>query len=98
MTWFDFGVLSVLVVSVVISLLHGLAREMVSLGVWVGGFILSTLFGGQVASVLPQSLSPLLSALLGFLIVFGVVLGIGWIGGLGLSSRVPAPGPGPAGR
>ncbi len=60
MTWFDFGVLSVLVVSVAISLLHGLAREMVSLGVWVGGFILSTLFGGQVASLLPQSLSPLL--------------------------------------
>src|SRR6266436_5413979 len=74
MTWFDFGVLSVLVVSVAISLLHGLAREMVSLGVWVGGFILSTLFGGQVAGLLPQSLSPLLSALMGFLIVFGVVL------------------------
>jgi len=45
MTWFDFGVLVVLVVSVAISLLHGLAREMVSLGVWVGGFILATLFG-----------------------------------------------------
>jgi uncharacterized membrane protein required for colicin V production len=45
MTWFDFGVLIVLVVSVVISLFHGLAREMVSLGVWIGGFILATFFG-----------------------------------------------------
>jgi membrane protein required for colicin V production len=98
MTWFDFGVLSVLVVSVAISLLHGLAREMVSLGVWVGGFILSTLFGGQVASLLPQSLSPLLSALMGFLIVFGVVLAIGWIVGLALSSAVRASGLGPADR
>ena len=98
MTWFDFGVLSVLVVSVAISLLHGLAREMVSLGVWVGGFILSTLFGGQVASLLPQSLSPLLSALMGFLIVFGVVLVIGWIVGLALSSAVRASGLGPADR
>ena len=98
MTWFDFGVLSVLVVSVAISLLHGLAREMVSLGVWVGGFILSTLFGGQVASLLPQSLSPLLSALMGFLIVFGVVLVIGWIAGLALSSAVRASGLGPADR
>ena len=98
MTWFDFGVLIVLVVSVAISLLHGLAREMVSLGVWVGGFILSTLFGGQVASLLPQSLSPLLSALMGFLIVFGVVLVIGWIVGLALSSTVRASGLGPADR
>ncbi len=98
MTWFDFGVLSVLVVSVAISLLHGLAREMVSLGVWVGGFILSTLFGGQVAGLLPQSLSPLLSALMGFLIVFGVVLVIGWIVGLALSSAVRASGLGPADR
>ncbi len=98
MTWFDFGVLSVLVVSVAISLLHGLAREMVSLGVWVGGFILSTLFGGQVASLLPQSLSPLLSALMGFLIVFGVVLVIGWIVGLALSSAVRASGLRPADR
>ena len=98
MTWFDFGVLIVLVVSVAISLFHGLAREMVSLGVWVGGFILSTLFGGQVASLLPQSLSPLLSALMGFLIVFGVVLVIGWIVGLALSSAVRASGLGPADR
>ena len=98
MTWFDFGVLSVLVVSVAISLLHGLAREMVSLGVWVGGFILSTRFGGQVTGLLPQSLSPLLSALMGFLIVFGVVLMIGWIVGLALSSAVRASGLGPADR
>src|SRR3979490_981707 len=98
MTWFDFGVLIVLVVSVAISLFHGLAREMVSLGVWVGGFILATPFGGQVAGPPPQSPSPVLSALLGFLIVFGVVLVIGWIVGLALSSAVRASGLGPAGR
>ncbi len=98
MTWFDFGVLIVLVVSVAISLFHGLAREMVSLGVWVGGFILATFFGGYVAGYLPQNLGPLLSALIGFLIVFGVVLMIGWIVGLALSSAVRASGLGPADR
>jgi len=98
MTWFDFGVLIVLVVSVAISLFHGLAREMVSLGVWVGGFILATFFGGHVADLLPQSLGPLLSALIGFLIVFGVVLIVGWIVGLALSSAVRASGLGPADR
>ncbi len=98
MTWFDFGVFVVLVVSIAISLLHGLAREMISLGVWVGGFILATLFGGHVAGFLPQSLGPLLSALVGFLIVFGVVLVVGWIAGLALSSAVRASGLAPADR
>jgi len=71
---------------------------MVSLGVWVGGFILATLFGGHVAGFLPQSLGPLLSALVGFLIVFGVVLIVGWLVGLALSSAVRASGLAPADR
>ncbi len=49
MTWFDFGVLLILVVSVVLSLFQGLVREMISLGGWVGGFILAMFFGGHVA-------------------------------------------------
>src|SRR5438046_10737912 len=92
MTWFDFGVLVALVVSIGISLLHGLAREMVSLGVWVGGLILATLFGGHVAGFLPQSLGPLMSALIGFLRVLGVVLLAGWIVVLALSSAGRAAG------
>src|SRR5882672_10579544 len=98
MTLFDIGVLGVLVVSIAISLLRGLAREMVSLAVWVGGFILATFFGSYVAAYLPQSLQPLWSALIGFLIVFGVVLVIGWIAGMALSSAVRASGLGPADR
>jgi membrane protein required for colicin V production len=98
MTWFDFGVLIVLVVSVVVSLLHGLVREMVSLGGWVGGFILAMFFGGKVAALLPQSLSPLLGALIGFLLVFAGVLTIAWIAGLALSSAVQKAGLGPTDR
>ena len=98
MTWFDFGVLAILVVSVSISLFRGLAREMVSLGVWVGGFILATFFGGYVARYLPQSLDRLLASLIGFLIVFGVVLVIGWIVSMALSSAVRAAGLAPADR
>src|SRR5690349_21966502 len=98
MTLFDFGVLGILVVSVAISLLRGLAREMVSLGVWVGGFILATYFGGYVAAYLPQGLQPLWSALIGFLIIFALVLVIGWIVGMALSSAVRASGLAPADR
>src|SRR2546429_7552438 len=97
MTWFDFGVLIVLVVSIGISLLHGLAREMVSLGVWVGGVILGALFGGHVAGFLPQSLGPVMSALIGFLIVFGGVLIAGWVVGVAPSSAGRASGLAPAG-
>jgi membrane protein required for colicin V production len=98
MTLFDFGVLGIVVVSLAISLLRGLSREMVSLAVWVGGFILATYFGSYVAGYLPQSLQPLWSALIGFLIVFGVVLLIGWIVGMALSSAVRASGLAPADR
>ena len=98
MTWFDFGVLGILVVSVSISLLRGLAREMVSLGIWIGGFLLATFFGGYVAEYLPKSLGPLASALVGFLIVFGIVLIIGWIVSMALSSAVRAAGLAPADR
>jgi len=97
MTWFDFGVLVVLVVSIGISLLHGLAREMVSLGVWVGGFILATLFGGHVAGSCRRAWAAAERADR-LLIVFGVVLVVGWIVGLALSSAVRASGLAPADR
>src|SRR2546428_13091145 len=92
MTWFDFGVLMVLVVSVVISLFHGLVREMISLGGWVGGFILAMFFGGKVAGLLPQSLTPLMSGLIGFLLVFAGGPVIAWIAGLALASPGRASG------
>jgi membrane protein required for colicin V production len=98
MTLFDIGVLGILVVSVAISLLRGLSREMVSLGVWVGGFVLATYFGSYVAGFMPQSLQPLWAALIGFLIIFGVVLLAGWIVGMALSSAVRASGLAPADR
>ncbi|HKW36791.1 MAG TPA: CvpA family protein [Burkholderiales bacterium] len=98
MTLFDIGVLGILVVSVAISLLRGLSREMVSLGVWVGGFVLATYFGSYVAGFMPQSLQPLWAALIGFLIIFGVVLLAGWIAGMALSSAVRASGLAPADR
>jgi membrane protein required for colicin V production len=98
MTWFDFGVLGILVVSVGVSLLRGLAREMVSLCVWVGGFVLAIYFGGYLARYLPQNYGPLLPGLMGFLIVFGGTLLVGWLVGMALTSAVRASGLAPADR
>lgn len=98
MTWFDFGILIVVVVSVVVSLFHGLVREMVSLASWIGGFVLAMMLGGRVSTYLPKSLDPLLSALIGFLLVFLSVLVVAWIVQLVLSSAVRKAGLGPTDR
>ncbi|MGB5079237.1 MAG: CvpA family protein [Burkholderiales bacterium] len=98
MTWFDFGIVIVVVVSVVVSLFHGLVREMVSLASWVGGFVLAMMLGGRVSAYLPKSFDPLLSALVGFLLVFVVVLVVAWIAQLVLSSAVRKAGLGPTDR
>jgi membrane protein required for colicin V production len=98
MTLFDLGVVAILVISIAISLLRGLSREMVSLAVWVGGFVLATYFGSYVAGYLPDGLQPLWSALIGFLIIFAVVLLVGWIVSMALTSAVRASGLAPADR
>jgi membrane protein required for colicin V production len=92
MTWFDFGVLIVLGLSVVMSLFHGLVRELVSLGGWILGFVASTFLGGHVAKLMPASLGPLVSATLGFLLVFVAVVVVSWFVGIALSSAVRAAG------
>ena len=98
MTWFDYGVLIVLGLSLAMSLFHGLVRELISLGGWIGGFTLATFFGGSLARQLPVSLDPLLSALIGFLLVLVGVLVVSWFVSLVLSRVVVAAGLGAADR
>lgn len=92
MAWFDYGVLTVLGLSLVLGALRGLMREMVSLAGWIAAFVLATAFSGIVAVQMPESLGPLLSGLLGFLLIFiGVLLASGMLG-LVLSLLVRAVG------
>ena len=81
MAWFDYGGLTVLGLSLLLGALRGLVREMVSLAGWIAAFVLATAFSGIVAGQLPESLGPLLSGLLGFLLIFiGVLLLSGMLG------------------
>ncbi len=81
MAWFDYGVLTVLGLSLLLGALRGLVREMVSLAGWIAAFVLATAFSGIVGGQLPESLGPLLSGLLGFLLIFiGVLLLSGMLG------------------
>ena len=92
MAWFDYAVLTVFGLSLLLGALRGLMREMVSLAGWVGAFVLATSFSGIVAVQMPQSLGPLLSGVLAFLLIFvGVLMASGLVG-LVLSLLVRAAG------
>ena len=92
MTWFDYGVLTVLGLSLLLGALRGLVREMVSLAGWIAAFVLATAFSGIVAVQMPQSLGPLLAGLLSFLLIFAGVLLVSGMVGLVLSLLVRAVG------
>ncbi|HEY6863909.1 MAG TPA: CvpA family protein [Burkholderiales bacterium] len=81
MTWFDYGVLIVLVLSVVVSMLRGLALEIVSLGGWIAAFVLAVGFGGALGEYMPESLGPGLRPVAGFFALFlGALVVAGFIG------------------
>jgi membrane protein required for colicin V production len=98
MTWFDYGVLTVLGVSLLVGVLRGFMREIISLAGWVAAFVLAAVFSDTVAGYMPASLGPMLSGLLAFLLVFIAVLVAGGIVGLAVSLMVRAAGMGFADR
>lgn len=98
MTGFDYGVLTVLALSLLLSILHGLIRELVSLIGWIAAFAIAAVFGSHIARLLPESLGPLLGALIGFLLLFVGVLVIAGFIGLALSLTARAAGLGLADR
>ena len=98
MTWFDYAVFAVLGFSLVIGVLRGLTRELISLAGWVAAFVLATLFSGEAARWMPESLGPLLAGLLAFLAVFVGVLLVTFFIGLILSMLLRAAGLGVADR
>ncbi|MDC8759117.1 CvpA family protein [Janthinobacterium fluminis] len=53
MTIFDYVVLLILVCSVVISMLRGLVKEMLSLLSWVVAFVIANAYGAALAKLLP---------------------------------------------
>lgn len=80
MTWFDYAVLAVLAVSVLIGIWRGLVREAFALGGWVVGVVAGLTFAPEAGALLPATFAtPFARAAiagvaicLGVLIVFGV--------------------------
>ncbi len=56
MTLFDYSVLAIVGASVLLSVLRGFVREVISLGAWIAAFAAASLLGGLVASWLMSSI------------------------------------------
>lgn len=98
MTGFDYAVLTVLGLSLLLALLRGVVRELVSLAGWFAAVALSLLFTQTIADMLPKSLGSFLASLLAFLGIFIAVWILSGFIGLLLSKLVKAAGLGWADR
>jgi membrane protein required for colicin V production len=70
MTAFDYVVLAILVASIVISVLRGLVKEILSLVAWLAAFVVANLYGAWMADLLPASVP---GATLRLAIGFGIL-------------------------
>src|SRR5690242_9810489 len=71
MTAFDYGVLAILGISVLLSLVRGVVRELVSLAGWIVAFMVANSFAAWFAPVLPSFITgELLRMSLAFAVLF----------------------------
>ncbi|MBG6219530.1 MULTISPECIES: CvpA family protein [unclassified Janthinobacterium] len=71
MTIFDYLVLFVLVTSVLISMMRGLVKEMLSLVSWVVAFVVANAYGASLAKLLPEAVpGEVIRLLLAFVLLF----------------------------
>jgi membrane protein required for colicin V production len=71
MTWFDYAVIAIIVVSVITSAARGLVREVLSLAAWMVAFFVANQWATDVAAMLPDSLT---GAMLRLIVAFVALL------------------------
>lgn len=75
MTFFDYAVLGIMGLSILLSILRGFLRETLSLAGWVAAFFVAKLYTLQLAPMLPQAIpGESLRLLAAFLILFLITL------------------------
>lgn len=93
MTWLDYAVLGVVVLSIAWGAWRGLVREVMSLAGWVIAFLAANLLAGPLAEALPASLEqPELRVLIAFVLVFLGTLVVTTLGAFLLGRIVNAVG------
>jgi membrane protein required for colicin V production len=93
MTLFDYAVLSIVGVSVAVSVVRGLVREVLALAAWVVAFVVANVFSGSAAEWLPAGISnPSVRVLVAFAGIFvGVLIAVSWLA-LGVRKVVKSAG------
>lgn len=75
MTWFDYAVLAIVGISVLLSVIHGFVRELLALASWIVAFLAAQMCAADAARLLPAAVaSESLRLLVAFLAVFLAVL------------------------
>ena len=93
MTWLDYAVLGVLVLSTAWGVWRGLMREVISLAGWIGAFLVANLLAEPLADALPRSISnPDLRVIVAFVAIFVVTLTLATLAALLLAKALKAAG------
>jgi len=82
MTWFDYAVIAIVGLSVLLAVMRGIVREIAALAGWAAALVLSSLFAQGLAQWLPASLSPMLRVVIAYLVIFLGVLLLSGLAGL----------------
>jgi membrane protein required for colicin V production len=92
MTWFDYGFLAVLAVSIAWGVWRGLVRELLSLAGWVIAFLCANLFAGPLSEIITPVMRPELRVLFAWLGIFAVVALLGSLAALLLGRMIKSVG------
>ena len=99
MTWFDYAVLTIIGISVLLSIIHGFVRELLALASWIVAFIAAQMYAADIAPLLPAAIpGPSLRLLAAFLAVFLMVLLVMTLAAIAASSLIRSAGLGVADR
>jgi len=75
MTVFDYAVIFIIGLSVMLSVIRGAVREVLALAAWVLAFLAAQSYTVEIAAMLPDTLSnPSLRLMVGFAVIFLTVL------------------------
>ncbi len=89
MTSFDYAVLAIIGISIVVSMMRGAIKELLALFGWVAAFYIARTYSSQLAPLLPQDIpTEALKTLVAFLILLIVVLFLNTLLSVAISSIV----------
>ncbi len=93
MTWFDYAVLAIIGISVLLSIIHGFVRELLALASWIVAFVAAQIYAVALAPMLPAAIpSQSLRLLAAFLVVFLTVLLVMTLAAIAVSSLIKKAG------